>query len=115
MFKFNILKFYYAIMNNKLPDYFLHLNTITEAQIHDYNTRFKNNVRRIQVRHDFRRKYLHCEITIIANNTQIFKNQMSLKMCTHTALMDMFHLLKAMFKMYRENCHMEYCYICSRV
>ena len=46
MFELNILKFYYKLMNNSLPDYFLHLNTVTGAQTH-YNTRFRNNVRQI--------------------------------------------------------------------
>ena len=46
MFELNILKFYYKLMNNSLPDYFLHLSTVTGAQTH-YNTRFRNNVRQI--------------------------------------------------------------------
>ena len=59
LFELNILKFYYKLMNNNLTDYFLHLNTVTEAQTHNYNTRFRNNVRQIQLRHEFRRKCLH--------------------------------------------------------
>ena len=59
-------------MNNNLPDYFLHLNTVTGAQTHNYNTyntRFRNNVRQIQLRHEFRRKCLKYEIARIASNT----------------------------------------------
>ena len=68
LFVLNILKFYYKLMNNNLPDYFLHLNKVIGAQTHSYNTRFKNNVRHIQLRHEFRRKCLHYEIARIANN-----------------------------------------------
>ena len=69
LFELNIPKFYYKLMNNNLPDYFLHLNTVTGAQTHNYNTRFRNNVRQIQLRHEFRRKCLHYEIARIANNS----------------------------------------------
>ena len=47
LFELNTLKFYYQLMNHNLRDYFLHLNTVTGAEIHNYNTRFKNNVRQI--------------------------------------------------------------------
>ena len=40
LFELNILRFCYKLMNNNLPDYFLHLNTVTGAQTHNYNTRF---------------------------------------------------------------------------
>ena len=56
-------------MHNNLPDYFLHLNTVTAAQTHNYNTRSRNNVKHIELRHEFRRKCLHYEIARIANNT----------------------------------------------
>ena len=69
LFELNILKFYHKLMNNNLPDYFLHLNKVTGAQTHSYNTHFRNNVRQIQLRHEFRRKCLHYEIARIANNT----------------------------------------------
>ena len=69
LFELNILKFYYKLMNNNLPDYFLHLSKVTRAQTHSYNTRFRNNVRQIQLRHKSRRKCLHYEIARIANNT----------------------------------------------
>ena len=41
LFELNILKFYYKLMNNNLPDYFfLLLKTDTGAETHNYNTRF---------------------------------------------------------------------------
>ena len=68
-------------MNNNLPDYFLHLTKVTGAQTHIYNTRFRNNVRQIQLGHEFRWKCLHYEIARIANNTppNIYE-----KVCTHS-------------------------------
>ena len=38
---------------------------------------------------------------------QTILNQISLIKCTHTALTDMFHILKTMLKMYPKNCHLE--------
>ena len=35
LFELNIPKFYYKLINNNLPDYFLHLNTVTGAQTHN--------------------------------------------------------------------------------
>ena len=63
IFELNILKFYYKqVMNNKLPYYFVHLNTVTVAQTHNYN-----NVGQIQLWNGFRRKCLHYEIARIAS------------------------------------------------
>ena len=68
-------------MNNNLPDYFQHLNAVTGAQTHKYNTRFRNNVRQIQLRHEFRMKCLHYETARNVNNisSNIFE-----KMYTHS-------------------------------
>ena len=88
LLELNILKLYYKFMNNNLPDYFLHLSKVTGSQTHSYNTRFRNNVGQIQLRHDFRRKCLHYEIARIANNTppNIPEN------CTHTAITGLFYI-----------------------
>ena len=75
-------------MNNNLPDYFLHLNTVTGAQTHNYNTRFRNNVRQIQLRHEFRRKCLIMKLPEL----QTILHQIFLKKCTHTALTDLFYI-----------------------
>ena len=111
LFELNILKFYYKLMNNNLPDYFLHLNTVTGAQTHSYNTRFRNNVRQIQLRHEFRMKCLHHEIARIANNTP--PNILE-KVYTHSLSGFILYIKSHMLKMYPDDCHLENCYICSR-
>ena len=88
LFELNILKFYYKLMNNNLPDYFLHLNTVTGAQTHNYNTRFRNNVRQIQPRHEFCRKCLIMKLPEL----QTILHQIFLKKCTPTALTDLFYI-----------------------
>ena len=75
-------------MNNNLPNYFSHLNTVTGAQAHNYNKRFRNYVRQIQLRHEFRRKCLDYEIARIAHTTplNIFEK------FRHTALTDILYI-----------------------
>ena len=112
LFELNILKFYYKLMNNNLPDYFLHLNKVTGAQTHSYNTRFKNNNgRQIQLRHEFRRKCLYYEIARIAKNTP--PNILE-KVYTHSYNGFILYIKSHMLKMYPDDCHLENCYICSR-
>ena len=98
-------------MNNNLPDYFLHLNTVTRAHTHKYITRFRNNVRQIQLGHVFRRKCLHYEIARIANNTP--PNILE-KVYTHSFKGFILYIKSHMLKMYPDDCHLENCYICSR-
>ena len=107
----NILKCYYKLMNNNLPDYFLHLNTVTGAQTHNYNTRFRNNVRQIQLRHEFHRKNLHYEIARITSNTP--PNILE-KVYTHSFNGFILYIKSHMLKMYPDDCPLENCYICSR-
>ena len=111
LFDLNILKIYYKLMNNNLPDYFLHLNTVTGALTHNYNTRFRNNARQIQLKYGFLRKCLYYEIARVANNTlsNIIK-----KVHTHSFTGYVSYIKSHMLKMYPKNCHLENCYICSR-
>ena len=111
LFELNILKFYCKLMNNNFQDYFLHLNKVTGAQNHSFNTRFRNNVRQIQLRHEFRRKCLHFEIARIANNTS--PNILE-KVYTHSFNGFIFYTKSNMLKMYPDDCHLENCYICIR-
>ena len=90
-------------MNNNLPDYFLLLNTVTGAQTHNYNTGFINNVRQIELRHEFRWKWLHYEIARIANNTP---SNILEKVHTHSLNRYVSYIKSHMLKMYLENCHL---------
>ena len=111
MFELNILKVYYKLLNNNLPDYFLHLSKVTGAQTHSYNTRFRNNIRQIELRYEFRRKCLYYEIARIANNTP--PNILE-KVYTHSDNGFISYIKSHMLKMYPDDCHLENCYICSR-
>ena len=92
-------------MNKNLPDHFSHLNTVTGAQTHNYNTRFRNNVRQIQLRHEFRRDYEnYYEIARIANNTP---SNILDKVYTHSFNGYVSYNKNHMLKMYPKNCHLE--------
>ena len=94
-------------MNNNLPDYFLHLNAVTGAQTHNYNTRSRNNVKHIELRHEFRRK---CFIMKLPELQTILHK----KVYTHSFNGFILYIKSHMLKMYPDDCHLENCYICIR-
>ena len=69
--------------------YFLRLNIATGAQTHNYNTRFRNNVRQIQLSHEFRRKFVFIMKSL---ELQTILHQVFFKKCTLTALMDLLYI-----------------------
>ena len=75
-------------MNNNLPDYFLHLNTVTGAHTHNYNTCFKIMLDRFNSGMNLAGNAFIMKLPEL----QTIVHQIFLKKCTHTALTDLFYI-----------------------
>ena len=123
--KLNELKFYYKFENNMLPNYFQkrqsqevnqnvqkHFILNQNNQIHQHNTRHRNNIYISRTNHTFAKKCLRHSIPYTVNSTP---KCILDKIQTHS-LQSYTESIKSMYiNQYIESCPLINCYICNKV
>ena len=62
-------KFIYKLLHDNLPHYFNSITVTHNQDIHQYNTRQRNNVLVPNIQHEFARKCLRNQIYVLLNNS----------------------------------------------
>jgi len=103
-------KFMYKLENQLLPQNFLTGMFITNANIHNYNTRHAYEFRLPQSKHDFVKNSIRFRLpTIINDAPEHFKN----KIQTHSLQGFTKYIKLRIIENYSSICHIPFCYICQ--
>ena len=62
-------KFIYKLLNNNLPHYFNSIPVTHNRDIHQYNTRLRNNLLVPNIQHEFARKCIRNQIYVLLDNS----------------------------------------------
>ena len=103
-------KLMYKLDNQLLPQNFLTGMFITNANIHNYNTRHAYEFRLPQSKHDFVKNSIRFRLpTIINDAPEYFKN----KIQTHSLQGFTKYIKLRIIESYSSICHIPLCYICQ--
>ena len=105
------LKFYFKYLNKTLPAYLQSWSIISNAAIHNHDTRTKSELSLYREKHEFAKKCLRHNLPLTLNNTpSIIKD----KLHTHS-LQGFANYAKHQFIMeYQDTCTRVNCYVCAR-
>ena len=105
------LKFYFKYLNKTLPAYLQSWSIISNAAIHNHDTRTKSELSLYRAKHEFAKKCLRHNLPLTLNNTpSIIKD----KLHTHS-LQGFANYAKHQFIMeYQDTCTRVNCYVCAR-
>ena len=106
-----ILKFYFKLKNNKLPNYFTNFLPITNDLLHTHATRINEKLHMPLVRQEFARKSLRFQLPLLVNGTP---NQILSKINTHSIQGYSNYIKNFYISKYEDRCKITKCYICSR-
>ena len=110
MFTLSILKFYHKLKNNNLPKYFDSYKMKTQAEIHNYETRAKDQIANNITRTKFAQNCLRNKLPSILNHTSIEVLQ---KIETHSFKGFSNYVKNRIIKSYTYECTINNCYICN--
>ena len=111
MLQLNCLKFYYKYKRKQVPDYFYSINLTTKRDIHDHNTRQRDDIitnrTRINLTDKCLRNYLPGKLNSVPN-------QMLLRVNTHSIQGFASAVKSYLISLYRFECTDDHCYVCQR-
>ena len=108
--KLQVLKFYYKLVNNMIPEYFNNLMPKTFSDIHQRPTRQNNKFITPLVNHECTRKSLRHYMINILNNTV---DNIITKIYTHSYFGFSFYAKTYLLGLYETICNINNCYICQ--
>ena len=109
IYTLQVLKFYYKLLNDRLPVYFYQMQITPTPQVHDHDTRRKELfVTRTQ--HIFATKCLRHEVIRILNVTPVAIKE---KVHTHSYFGFSHYAKKYFIENYENSCNILNCYICN--
>ena len=111
LYQLQQLKFYYKLVNNRLPFYFSQIPFHPTSHIHNYDTRSpNNNLYKTRVRHEFAKKCIRHKIVESINNTpDIIRS----KLHTHSLYGFSLYIKNYFINRYEEYCTLINCYVCN--
>ncbi len=109
--KLQELKFYYKFRHNKLPHYLQQLPFHYNRDIHNHETRQKNNLHVQKTNHEYAKYCIRYNLPKSVNSTP---NCIIDKIETHSLQGYAIYIKKQIITSYQESCNIENCYICSR-
>ena len=109
--KLQTLKLYYKFKHDQLPLYLLDMPFFPNQNVHNYNTRNRNQVHHGRPQHTFAAKSLRYNLPILVNNTipAIID-----KINTHSLFGFSRYIKQHYLSIYEDECHLRQCYICNR-
>ena len=109
MFNKQLLKFYFRLQNNLLPDYFKTIRIIQQQDTHSINTRHTGYLPH-RVHHKFAENCIRFKLPIILNQTHTNILQ---KVYTHSEVGFKIYVKNCYLNNYQNTCHQINCYICN--
>ena len=110
MLKLQELKFYFKYIHKQLPSYLLNWEIIPSINIHNYNTRAKDNIHTFRAKHDFAMKCLRHSLPHTINETpDAIKN----KMYTHSLHGFIIYIKTCLLNNYSDIYTLSNCYVCQ--
>ena len=104
-------KFIYKLLHDNLPHYFKSIKVTHNRDIHQYNTRQKNNVLVPNIQHEFARKCIRNQIYVFLNNSP---ETIVDKINTHSLKGFSTYNNKYLIDGYKLSCTVYNCYTCNR-
>ena len=105
------LKFYFKYIHKQLPSYLLNWQIIPSINIHNYNTRAKDNIHTFRTKHKFAMKCLRHSLPHTINETpDAIKN----KIYTHSLHGFIIYIKTCLLNNYSDICTLSHCYICQQ-
>jgi hypothetical protein len=111
IFKLNMLKFYYKLINDKLPDHFTNFNLIQFNTIHTYDTRHNHHYRVTITNTSYARKCLRHALPSLINSLQPLVLEM---VHTHSYKGFTQYVKNTLISQYLTECLLPNCYICNQ-
>ena len=112
MFKLQLLKFCFDLINNNLPAYLINMSSLLQAVIYHHNIRQKRNYSVARVKHVFAQKCMRfCIPDILNNSSSIIPD----KIKTHSRKGLSVYLKCFLVNEYNPMCLIPNCYICSKI
>ena len=109
--KLQQLKFYYKYLHNNLPVYLQNWRIIFKYNIHNYDTRIKNEIYTYKTKHEFAKKCLWHNLPFLLNNIPtIVKEKLNTHSLQRFAQYAKLHFLQN----YQDSCTRQNCYTCMQ-
>ncbi len=109
MLKLHELKFYYKYVHHDLPAYLLNWKIITNAYVHNYNTRKKTELHPFRTEHEFAKRCLRYSLPHVINNTSKLVTE---KIGTHSFRSFGNYAKNNLLEKYVDTCTILNCYTC---
>ena len=110
MLKLQELHFYVKYIHKQLPSYILNRQIISSINIHNYNTRAKDNIHTFTAKYQFAMKCLGHSLPHTINETpDAIKN----KIYTHSLRGFIMYIQTCLLNNYSDMCTLSNCYICQ--
>ena len=111
MLKLQELQFYFKYIHKQLPSYLLNWQITPSINIHNYNTRAKENIHTFRTKHKFAMKCLRHSLPHTINETpDAIKN----KIYTHSLHGFIIYIKTCLLNNYSDICTLSHCYICQQ-
>ena len=112
MFRLALSKFYFKLMNNKLPPYFENMKPVLPRVCDNYDIR-RHSFHLPLIKHDFAEQLISYQLTTMLNKNG--STRFSLKVFTHSFSGFSYYLKNVIIDRYIINCSVINCVSCERV
>ena len=111
IYKLNALKFYYKYSHKELPSYFQEFCLERGSDVHTYNTRYRNQMKKTKTKHIFADRCIRSHLPVLINATNL--NIIS-KINTHSLTGFCNYIKISLLQDYVMECNITNCYVCSQ-
>ena len=112
MFRFALWKFYFNLMNNKLPPYFENMKPVLPRICDNYDIR-RPSFHLPLIKHDFGEQLISYQLTTMLNENG--STRFSSKVFTHSFSVFSYYLKNVIIDRYIMKCNVINCVSCERV